>query len=310
MIARSNYPQCVAGLLAGAAFLLAPAGAGAADAYTACRPALDAEESAVFIACANPLMEQARDALANARARRDEADALATRAAAQLAPQAVAACAGARVTAAELERDITRLRQIDRELQAMRDQWRDAAGGLSQARAAKQYSLNALMLIAYAGLWQTISTEADSLSRDVRATANQLVQTDVDSLCAGVPAPGSATASFAIAAVEAPGEINNNGPRQDVTVVYSGTPSFPVTVILKPARTPCVEPPPPTSWSCATEERRFAVAPANRRLVMAGAAWCSGAPRGRWTTYYEVVLRDSRGQLSQAVATTSVCVAE
>lgn len=310
MIARSNRYRCVPGLLVGAAFLLAPAGAEAADAYTACRLALDAEEAAVFVACANPLMDQARDALANARARRDEADALATRAAAQLAPQAVAACAGARVTAAELERDITRLRQIDRELQALRDQWRDAAGGLSQARGSKQISLNALMIAAYVGLWQTISAQADSLSRDVRGTANQLVQTDIDSLCAGVPAPGSAAARFAIAAVEAPTEIRNNAPRQDVTIVYSGAPSFPVTVILRPARRPCVEPVPPTGWGCATEERSFALAPANRRLVMAGAAWCSGAPRGRWTTYYEVVLRDSRNQLSPAVATTGVCVAE
>lgn len=132
----------------------------------------------------------------------------------------------------------------------------------------------------------------------------------VSGTCSAGDRPGGGS-PFTIVGVDGPPEVFSGGPRLDVTVRYSGSPVFPVTATLRPARIPCMTPamPPNVAWHCATETRAIQQPSGGDAIVLAGAAWCQNAPRGRWTSHYEIVLRDTLGRESQPYPTSGDCVA-
>jgi hypothetical protein len=112
--------------------------------------------------------------------------------------------------------------------------------------------------------------------------------------------------NFGIVSVKLPA-VASNGPRGDLILSFTGTATFPVTAIFRPARSPCVEPAPPAALNCSTVTHVFNTGTSGAALAMPGAVWCAGLAPGSWTFIYEVMLRDATGVQSAPVAASFVC---
>lgn len=108
------------------------------------------------------------------------------------------------------------------------------------------------------------------------------------------------TADFRITRVDAPSPVISNAPPGDVTVWWTGDPTFPVTVIARPTEHGCAP-----GVRCYTETRVFDES--QNPLVMVGASWCENMPQDTWFGY-EVVLVDANEQESTPFPIGAWCI--
>ncbi|MCC7425286.1 MAG: hypothetical protein IT557_00120 [Alphaproteobacteria bacterium] len=296
--------------------------AAANDPYSVCRVGLDANEPRAFIACIEPLRSAARDRLESYRQRLEVSEALIGKIIAQGGRDAPTACAQSRVTLAELEAEARRLGDLETEATALRDAWREAAVGLSRARGGAQLDQTTLAVLGYNMLAGSLVAEADALATSLRSARGYLVRVDPAGLCVGQPPPearrpagAAGPGGFAITDLPAV-RTTNRGPRLPLVVRYSGTPEFPVNIVLAPRpaeRGGCFDSGGPRNWSCGTERRSVVRAEQAGMIELRDAVWCeTGAQEhnGTWTMRYEVTITDRRGLVAGPVGVDFVCDAQ
>jgi hypothetical protein len=105
---------------------------------------------------------------------------------------------------------------------------------------------------------------------------------------------------FRIAGVNHPSTVEMGGNKQDLSVTWSGNPSFPVKMIYF-RKGPC-----PRPFNCVDVTRQFNVA--SNPLRFPGALWCTKiAEEGNYFFNYAVVLEDALGIRTQEVPAGFTC---
>jgi hypothetical protein len=110
-------------------------------------------------------------------------------------------------------------------------------------------------------------------------------------------ARGTGTGTFQIVRTSSPAYVVSNGPREPITIWWSGTPTFPVTMHDAPASCP-------SGFTCSSETN-VVTAPANP--LRWAAWWCSGTTRP-WTLDFRFWLTDAAGQTTQRIRAKVQCL--
>ena len=110
----------------------------------------------------------------------------------------------------------------------------------------------------------------------------------------------SSDGPFAIDDVEYPDTVVSDGPRGNLTIHWSGNPTFPVTAIFGPAEDGC-----PVPGSCNSREDSFQER--ENPVVFVGSPKCSGYTEPT-VIGYEVQLTDAVGVATAPYPVTYTCV--
>jgi|GEM_PF-4677733 len=105
---------------------------------------------------------------------------------------------------------------------------------------------------------------------------------------------------FGIVDTSYPHTIESGAKRENLIVDYTGTPKFPLKMILRPVTCPA-------EFTCGTEERSFYDKPKGKvSLVGANMVYCYGIWKA-WHMDYEVVLKDAAGNETPPMPVKTTC---
>jgi hypothetical protein len=110
----------------------------------------------------------------------------------------------------------------------------------------------------------------------------------------------SSDGPFAIDDVEYPEEVVSDGPRGDLTIYWTGNPTFPVTAVFGPTEDGC-----PVAGSCGSRELSFQER--ENPILFVGSPKCSGYTEST-VIGYEVQLTDADGVVTAPFPVTYLCV--
>jgi hypothetical protein len=110
----------------------------------------------------------------------------------------------------------------------------------------------------------------------------------------------SSEGPFAIDDIAYPDTVVSDGPRGDMTIRWSGNPTFPVTAVFGPTEDGC-----PVPDSCNSREQSFQER--ENPILFVGSPKCAGYTE-ETEIGYEVQLTDANGVTTAPYPVTYVCV--
>lgn len=114
----------------------------------------------------------------------------------------------------------------------------------------------------------------------------------------------SGDGAFAIRDVEYPDTVVSDGPRGNLTIYWSGNPTFPLTAVFRPTEGGC-----PTGTACLMPEQNFQEQ--ENPIVFVDSPHCFGlSGRGQVVFDYEVQLTDAEDATTDPYPAPFVCVSE